>query len=69
MLSKVNRFLTPPRRKAIYGIVTAAVVGLIAFGIITTDQINGVVEGIVSILTALATLMAFLNTGAGPADQ
>ena len=69
MLTKINKFLTPPRRKAIYGVITAAVAGFIAFGVITSDQINSTVEGVVSVLTALATLMAFFNTSAGPKDQ
>ena len=69
MLTKINKFLTPPRRKVIYGLVTAVVAGLIAFGVITSDQINSTVEGVVSVLTALATLMAFFNTSAGPTDQ
>ena len=32
-------------------------------------EIGGTAEAILSVLTALATLMAFFNTGAGPADQ
>jgi hypothetical protein len=69
MLSKINEFFTPPRRKAIYGLVTAAVAAAIAFNILTADQIGGTAEAILSVLTALTTLMAFFNTGAGPADQ
>ena len=69
MLTKINKFLTPPRRKVIYGLVTAVVAGLIAFNVTTADQINHTVEGVVSTLAALATLMAFLNTSAGPTDQ
>jgi hypothetical protein len=32
-------------------------------------KIGGTAEAILSALTALTTLMAFFNTGAGPADQ
>jgi hypothetical protein len=69
MLAKINRYLTPTRRKAIYGIVTAAVAGALAFGLVTTDQLNSAVQAVLGIVAALTTLMAALNTSAGPHDN
>lgn len=69
MLAKIKTFLTPPRRKAIYGVATAAGVALVAFNVVTTDQINHVVQLTVTVATSLATLMALLHTPAGGADQ
>ena len=68
MLTKIKAYLTPPRRKAIYGAMTAGTVALIAFNVVSADQLNQAVESVVSVLTALTTLLAFLNTGSG-ADQ
>lgn len=65
MLAKINRFLTPPRRKAIYGVMTAGTLALIAFNVVSADQLNQAVGSVVSVLTALTTLLAFLNTGSG----
>ena len=69
MLARINRYLTPPRRKAIYGIVTAAVAGALAFGLVTTDQLNSAVQAVLGIVAALTTLMAALNTSSGPNDE
>jgi len=69
MLAKINRFLTPPRRKAIYGIVTAGAAGVVAFGLVTPEQMNGAVETGLAVLAGLTTLMAAINTSAGPHDQ
>ena len=33
MLKRINRFLTPNKRKAIYGVVAAAIAALIAFAV------------------------------------
>jgi len=65
MLTKIKTFLTPPRRKAIYGLMTAGTVALLAFNVASADQLNQAVQSIASVLTALTTLLAFLNTGSG----
>lgn len=69
MLARINRYLTPARRKAIYGIVTAAVAAALAFDLVTTDQLNSAVQAVLGIVAALTTLMAALNTSSGPNDE
>jgi hypothetical protein len=56
-------WFTPPRRKAIYGLVAAGSVALVAFGLVTQEQIDSAVQTAGSVITALVTLMAFVNTG------
>ena len=68
MLAKINGYLTPGRRKVLYGLVTAAVAAALAFNLFTTDQLNNVVEGTLSVVTALTTLLAFLNPEARTSD-
>ena len=68
MLAKINKVLTPGRRKAIYGVVAAVIAMLIAFDVINADDLSGTVGTIVTVLGGLASLMAFFNTSAGPAD-
>lgn len=55
-------FLTPARRKAIYGLMTAVITVLVVFGVITQEQIDGVIANVASVSMALTTLMAFMNT-------
>lgn len=55
-------YLTPARRKAIYGLMTAAITTLVVFGVITQEQIDGAVASVTSVMMALTTLMAFVNT-------
>jgi hypothetical protein len=62
MIQKVNDFLTPVRRKALYGLVAAASAVLVAFGVVDQGEIDGVVTTVTSVVTALVTLMAFLKT-------
>lgn len=62
MLARLKGALTAKRRKAIYGLATALLVTLLAFNIVTAEQISVSTEAIVKIMTALTTLMAFLNT-------
>lgn len=64
MLAKVKAFFTPARRKAVYAIVTAAGLALVAFNILTQEQLGEISQTIVTIVTTITTLMAFLNTGA-----
>lgn len=69
MLAKINRFLTPGRRKAIYGLVAAIVAALVAFNVISGDDAADTVTNIVAILGGLASIMAFANVSPGPNDQ
>ena len=68
MLSKVNRILTPNRRKAIYGVVAAVIALLIAFDVISPNDLSDSLTAIITVLGGLASLMAFLNVSPGPAD-
>ena len=69
MLAKVNRFLTPNKRKAIYGVVAAAMAALIAFDVISPTDLSESLGAIIMVLGGLSSLMAFFNTSAGPSDQ
>ena len=69
MLAKVNRFLTPNKRKAIYGVVAAAMAALIAFDVISPTDLSDSLGAIIMVLGGLSSLMAFFNTSAGPSDQ
>lgn len=64
MLSKVTEFLTPARRKAIYGLVAAIIALLLALGVITAEQLDASTDAIVKVIAALTALMAYLNTEA-----
>ncbi|MEI6450162.1 MAG: hypothetical protein WCP98_09445 [Actinomycetes bacterium] len=68
MLAKINKILTPGRRKAIYGVVAAAVAALIAFDVITADELSGTLGAIVMVLGGCSSLMAFFNVSPGPND-
>lgn len=56
-------WFTTPRRKAIYGLVTAGTIAVVAFGVVSQDQLNAAVVSVTAVVNALATLMAFVNTG------
>jgi predicted flap endonuclease-1-like 5' DNA nuclease len=62
-LKAIIDWFTPPRRKAIYGLVAAGAVALTAFGIITDEQLAQWTQSASGVIAALATFMAFLNTG------
>jgi hypothetical protein len=62
MFEKLGAFFTPARRKAIYGVVAAVTAALLAFNIVTTDQLANVTDTVVRIITALTAFMAFFNT-------
>lgn len=68
MLKKVNRFLTPGRRKTIYGLVAAVVAALVAFNVISGDDAAETITNIVAILGGLASILAFANVSPGPND-
>jgi hypothetical protein len=55
-------WLTPEIRKAIYGLATIALTFAIAYGLVTAEQIELSIGYISQAVTALVTLMAFLNT-------
>ena len=55
-------FLTPARRQAIYAVVAVCATALVIFGVISQDQLDGIVQNIAGIVAALTTLMAALNT-------
>jgi len=57
----MSKWFTPARRKAIYGIVAAGSVALVAFGVITDDQLNEAVQQAASVIAALAALLALIN--------
>lgn len=55
-------FLTPARRKAIYAVVGVAATALLAFGVVTQEQLDLTVQSISAVVAALTSLMAVLNT-------
>ena len=69
MLAKINTVLTPPRRKALYGVVVAIMTALIAFNIIEPGDISDSLTAIVGVLGGLTSLLAFFNVSPGPHDQ
>jgi len=69
VLAKVNQFLTPAKRKAIYGVVAAAMAALLAFDVISAGDLSESLGAIIMVLGGLSSLMAFFNTSAGPSDQ
>ena len=69
MLTKINKFLTPNKRKAIYGVVAAAMAALIAFDVISPTDLSDSLSAIVMVLSGLASIMAFVNVSSGPNDQ
>lgn len=68
MMTKLNRFLTPGRRKAVYGVVAALVAALIAFDVVSPSDISDTLGAIVTVLGGLASVLAFVNVSPGPAD-
>ena len=68
MLKKINKFLTPNKRKAIYGMVAALVVALVAFNLVSPEDLSGTLESIVAILGGLTSILAFINVSPGPND-
>ena len=69
MLKRVNKFLTPNKRKAIYGVVAAAIAALIAFGAISPTDLSDTLSAIVMVLGGLSSIMAFVNVSPGPNDN
>ena len=69
MISKINKFLTPAKRKAIYSVVAAAVAALIAFDVISPNDLSDTLSAIVMVLGGLSSIMAFVNVSPGPNDS
>ena len=65
----MQKFLTTSRRKAVYGVMTAVVTALVVFGVITQEQIDGIVQAVTSVLLAATTFMAFVNTNPKDDDE
>ena len=59
-------WLTPDIRKAIYGVVAIALTMALAYGVITTEQLQLSIDVIGQVIMALTALMAFLNTHVEP---
>ncbi len=68
MLSKINKFLTPAKRKAIYGVVAAAMAALLAFDVVSAGDLSESLGAIIMVLGGLSSLMAFFNVSPGPND-
>ena len=59
-------WLTPEIRKVIYGLVTVLITFALAYGVITTEQVQLTIDLIAQVVMALTALMAFLNTHIEP---
>ena len=57
--------LSPGKRKAIYGIVAAVAVALVAFGIITQEELDQWIQTACGVVAALAMLLAMGNVSEG----
>jgi hypothetical protein len=69
MLKKVNKFLTPNKRKAIYGAVAAAIAALLAFDVVSASDLSESLSAIILVLGGLSSILAFVNVSPGPNDQ
>ena len=69
MLKRINKFLTPNKRKAIYGVVAAAMAALIAFDVISPTDLSDSLSAIVMVLSGLASVLAYVNVSPGPNDH
>ncbi len=52
---------SPGKRKAIYGIVAAAAVAMVAFGVVTQEQLDQWIQSASGIVAALAMILAAGN--------
>ena len=52
---------SPGKRKAIYGIVAAAAVALVAFGVVTQEQLDVWLQSASGVVAALALILAAGN--------
>ena len=64
MLAKIDEFLTPVRRKALYKLGVIGFAALVAFGLISFDQMTAFSDAVVTasgVLGVLLNLMADRN--------
>ena len=54
-------WFTPPKRKAIYGLITAGAIALTVFGVVTQDQLTQWIQSAAGIIAALGALLALFN--------
>jgi hypothetical protein len=69
MLKRVNKFLTPNKRKAIYGVVAAAIAALLAFDVVSASDLSESLSAIILVLGGLSSILAFVNVSPGPNDN
>lgn len=60
-MNKLREFFNPTVRKAIYVLVGAAATVLLAFGIITQEQLDSFTQNAAAVIAALTALLAALN--------
>ena len=60
-MSFLKDLFSPGKRKAIYGVVAAVAVVLVAFGVITQDQLDQWIQSASGVVAALAMLLAMGN--------
>lgn len=68
-MSFLKDLFSPGKRKAIYGIVAAAAVALVAFGVITQDQLDQWLQSASGVVAALALILAAGNVDSGDGDS
>lgn len=56
-------FLTPERRKALYGIASALMTAGVVYGIVTPDQLANAADVVAAVIGLLTGVVAFLHTG------
>jgi len=62
-------WLTPERRKAIYGIAGALAIALTVFGVVSTDDMLRILAAVTGVLAGLTNFMAFLKTNVDTGTQ
>lgn len=60
-MSFLKDLFSPGKRKAIYGVVAAVAVVLVAFGVVTQDQLDQWIQSASGVVAALAMLLAMGN--------
>lgn len=60
-MSFLKDLFSPGKRKAIYGVVAAAAVALVAFGVITQEQLDMWLQSASGVVAALALILAAGN--------
>lgn len=60
-MSFFKDLFSPAKRKAIYGVVAAAAIALVAFGVITQDQLDQWLQSASGVVAFLAMILAAAN--------